>query len=142
MKNQVSATYLFPNGMVATFDRKGNPIAELQGPYSRELHIQILKASSVSTYFAGFPLISMHEPTFSKDEALAYLKLCRTEKEVYEVLELITWQRDRYELLDYQDIRVACNVNRASLSLHRTLSKLVFLHRSEPTIFIDPHGFV
>lgn len=125
MNNQVKATYLFPNGMVVTYDWNDNQIEELQGIYSRSLHIRILEASTVLTLFKGFPLISMHEPTFSRTEALSFLELCHSDAEIHQLQELISSQRDRYDYADLSEILKAINTRSINLSIGRALSKHV-----------------
>jgi hypothetical protein len=47
-------TYLFPNGMVATFDKNGVQIPKLQGKYTKELHKKILDNSDMGCIWNGF----------------------------------------------------------------------------------------
>jgi hypothetical protein len=62
-------TYLFPNGMVVTCDINGNQIPSLQGKYTKELHLTILRRSCANTEWQGFP---KDFPTVWND-----YKLCR-----------------------------------------------------------------
>lgn len=47
-------TYLFPNGNVATFDRNGAQIPELQGVYSLQLLEKIKQHADEYTVWNGF----------------------------------------------------------------------------------------
>jgi hypothetical protein len=55
MKKLATNSFLFPNGMVATTDQNGEQIPELQGEYSIDLHLKIIKRSSKEAILHGFP---------------------------------------------------------------------------------------
>ena len=52
--DKVRDAYKFPNNMVAVFNAEGEPMPELQGEYSTELHQSILDASDENTELHGF----------------------------------------------------------------------------------------
>jgi hypothetical protein len=55
MKAKIAASYLFPNGMVVTFDTNGEQVGELQGEYTPELHLKIFLSSESEVLMHGFP---------------------------------------------------------------------------------------
>lgn len=63
MEDKVMATYLFPNGMVATFGWNGEQIPELQEPYSVDLHKKITLRSDEKTQWNGFKPMELNEAT-------------------------------------------------------------------------------
>jgi hypothetical protein len=50
----VANVYKFSNGMIMTFDGDGNQMPDLQGEYSKELHKEIVDASTNETKWSGF----------------------------------------------------------------------------------------
>ena len=57
-KEKAKNVYRFANGMVATFDKKGEQIPELNGPHSSELVNQIKDRSDSETKWNGFGFIN------------------------------------------------------------------------------------
>jgi len=57
-ENLVKATYLFPNGMVATFGYDDQQMPELQGQYTKELYEKIKQQSDEKTEWHGFEQIT------------------------------------------------------------------------------------
>lgn len=54
--NTVAHTYLFPNGMICTFDHSGNQIGELQGRDTPELREKISERIDEMTKFHGYTI--------------------------------------------------------------------------------------
>ena len=50
---KIACSFLFPNGMIVTFDKSGNQIPMLQGKYSVELHDKIISYSDHNTDWKG-----------------------------------------------------------------------------------------
>lgn len=51
---KISYCYLFPNGMIVTFDEKLEQVPSLQGRFSEELYRKIKEHADVNTKWAGF----------------------------------------------------------------------------------------
>lgn len=51
---KIKSAFLFDTGMIVSFDERGEQVPHLQGPYSIEIHAQILAKSDHATEWNGF----------------------------------------------------------------------------------------